>query len=343
MKYAREFKGHLLTEGFPPHWVDSAISYGQLKKCIKRVQHELAALGLDAETLQRLLQTVEENQATAAEQEPASSEETTSPGTEKPFEYRFSGSNVEKGLVRPKLLFVVDAKTGEPLDATLAPETRNYLHRLAVAERLTNVRITDDVNENNQEVVEDDGGSLERSSSHGSGSSEERQGSTGRPRKYVEVPLLSDSEFFGVLEREVSGLAKLQEAEQKKLTAEIEELGTAVSKVTRPRDSKSRTDLSRWQRIFELYRDSNIFFATNEQDHGVHNRAKAQKQWEFFLSEVQKAELGGNFRRKENFSALEKFMAINVELLQSLRFQEINQIAMNKILKSTCSLHNVHT
>jgi hypothetical protein len=41
--------------GFPPHWVAQAIPYGQLKKCLKKVQRELQELGLDAETLKALL------------------------------------------------------------------------------------------------------------------------------------------------------------------------------------------------------------------------------------------------------------------------------------------------
>src|SRR5450432_781555 len=41
-------------EGFPPHWIESAIPYGQLKKCIKKVEGELRSFGLDAETLGHL-------------------------------------------------------------------------------------------------------------------------------------------------------------------------------------------------------------------------------------------------------------------------------------------------
>lgn len=40
---------------FPPHWVEHAIPYGQLKKCLKKVQRELQDLGLDPETLRALL------------------------------------------------------------------------------------------------------------------------------------------------------------------------------------------------------------------------------------------------------------------------------------------------
>lgn len=55
MKFAHEFKDALEREGFPPHWVESAIPYGQLKKCIKKVKKELESFGLDAQTLGLLI------------------------------------------------------------------------------------------------------------------------------------------------------------------------------------------------------------------------------------------------------------------------------------------------
>ena len=65
MKFAREFQEALRREGFPPHWVESAIPYGQLKKCIKKVQRELADLGLDSVTLSQLNTASEELQKPA--------------------------------------------------------------------------------------------------------------------------------------------------------------------------------------------------------------------------------------------------------------------------------------
>lgn len=76
MKFAHELKEALSREGkspivatvprpsadhrspwldYPPHWVESAIPYGQLKKVLKRVARELMDLGLDPETLRQLL------------------------------------------------------------------------------------------------------------------------------------------------------------------------------------------------------------------------------------------------------------------------------------------------
>ena len=46
---------HACCLGYPTRWLDSAIPYSQLKKCLKKVQQELRELGLDPETLQQLL------------------------------------------------------------------------------------------------------------------------------------------------------------------------------------------------------------------------------------------------------------------------------------------------
>jgi len=55
MKFAHELKEALRREGFPSHWVESAVPYGLLKKSIKKVEAELRSFGLDAETLRHLV------------------------------------------------------------------------------------------------------------------------------------------------------------------------------------------------------------------------------------------------------------------------------------------------
>ncbi len=55
MKFAHEFQAALIREGYPSHWVESAVPYGQLKKCIKKVAGELRSFGLDSTTLAQLI------------------------------------------------------------------------------------------------------------------------------------------------------------------------------------------------------------------------------------------------------------------------------------------------
>jgi hypothetical protein len=320
MKFGHAYKDFLEHGGFPAEWVNSAISYQKLKKCIKRVKVELATLGLDPETLQQLLDRAEAGN-------------TNGVGSEKVLRYEFEngGEELERTQsrpyrVRPKLLFLIDQATGEPVDARLSPETKRYIHELTLHERLTDLQTSDGADgyslastESRKSSVSEDADSLKRLS---------------KGHRLIEVPLTSDSEFFELLQTELSGLALLQDEEKHKIHDEITMIGKALVKAVEPSSKSGRADLDRWRRIFELYMDSRIFFAMGERDHGVQKFSSAQERYNKFLSDAQKADLLRRFKRKESMDALQHFLHINMELLQNLRFQEINQTAMVKILKS---------
>jgi E3 ubiquitin-protein ligase BAH len=61
MKFAHEFVASLKKEEYPQGWLDSAISYRKLKKCIKKVEGELRGLGLDPQILEHLWQNINTN------------------------------------------------------------------------------------------------------------------------------------------------------------------------------------------------------------------------------------------------------------------------------------------
>lgn len=54
MKFGHRFKAELLEQGFPQHWVDSAIPYSQLKKVINKICLELKEYGLDIASFVKL-------------------------------------------------------------------------------------------------------------------------------------------------------------------------------------------------------------------------------------------------------------------------------------------------
>lgn len=330
MKFGHVFQEHLQHDGFPAHWVASAISYRQLKKCIKRVQRELADLGLDPTTLGQLLRTAEQER------------------NERLAEYLLSNPKSSPGhpdvpvLFQPKLFIAVDDETGEPLDAHLSPLTREYLQQLAIAQQLSHVRISDA--DTSPSTAEQESGESSRGTPSDGASSPDGQCRETRPHRMVELPLTSDLEFFSILQNEVSGLATLQAQEQEKLSKEVTALGTAVTRVTEPnRKSASKTDMAKWRKIFELYLESRIFFSTTELDHGKHDSVKAQALLQKFSDELKRQNVASTFKKKESSVALEQFLKLNMTVLQSLRFQEINDLAMQKILKSTCCLHTIYT
>jgi E3 ubiquitin-protein ligase BAH len=193
---------------------------------------------------------------------------------------------------------------------------------------LTDVQIPDQADRHSLASTE----SRKSSDAGLSGSTLSRRPSKGY--RLIEVPLTSDSEFFDLLQTSLSGLAHLQDEERHKIHDEITEVGKVLVKAVEPTSRSGRADLDHWRRIFELYMDSRVFFNVGERNHGVQQFAAAQDRYNKFLSTAQKANLLKKFKRKESMNALQHFLNINMELLQNLRFQEINHTAMVKILKS---------
>jgi E3 ubiquitin-protein ligase BAH len=319
MKFGHLYRDRLVQAGFPPRWIDSAISYNQLKKCIKRVRIELESLGLDAATLSRLLESADLDD----------SDEERDIEQAKSLRYEFAEPARTSGHssrpVKPKLLFLVDEETGLPLDARLTPETRAYIQQLALDERLAGVRISE---------VEDESSILSETRGVPEPKEDNWSRAPSRVHNLIEIPLTSDSEFFTLLQDQLSDLVTLQNDEKNKLNMSITTVGRTLAIATNPSDRKAKQDLAHWRRLFELYLDSRVFFATNEQDHGSQNFVEARKRFSLFLEKAQKQELLINFRKRESAEALQQFLAINTELLQNIRFHEINQTAMAKILKS---------
>ena len=265
--------------------------------------------------------------------------------------------NIEGGEApRPHLFIVVDAGSGNAIDAGLTEATKDYL-RLLIRQRASpeSERGRDSIN-GTQSIAE--AASTAPDETHCDGSIEGAstalwdsvlQGRTTDagvnpseqelvPQR-IEVPLTFDSEFFRLLTRQITGLDRLQEAEQEQLNLSIPSLGHMVSHATTPRRfSSSKSDLSRWRQVFELYTEANIFFSTTELDHGARTAATAAKQLQWFTDEVNKRKLARQFKNNESPTAFEMFVGLNVHLVRNLRFQEVNRTAMFKILKSKTSV-----
>ena len=61
MKFGRSYAIALKHGGYPNHWVDSAISYRQLKKCIRKLELEFLEIGVSVDDLRKLLQSTTTN------------------------------------------------------------------------------------------------------------------------------------------------------------------------------------------------------------------------------------------------------------------------------------------
>lgn len=325
MKFGHVFKETLRNEGFPPEWVDSAISYSQLKKCINRLTDELAQVGLNPTTLGTLLKQVEDYNASTEQND----------DQDRPFEYIFSGDDStslpkeQRKPFHPKLLFYVDEITGEVHSAKLDEDTRSKLQMLAVATGVSQLRVYE---EPDQQSI-DSKDSIDPPSPPSDLNSV--NGIRKRPGyRTVEIPLTSDTEFFAKLTSQLSGLEALQDKEEKRMHAQIEELGKQVAHLTDPDKRPNKKLIPVWRQIFQIYIESGIFFGTTERDHKAHDADKAAQRFLEFSDKITRQGLVEKFKKPESLQALNSFMYVNREILQGLRFGQINHMAMLKILKS---------
>ncbi|KAF9769639.1 hypothetical protein IL306_012922 [Fusarium sp. DS 682] len=365
MKFGHDFKETLRAQDFPAHWVDHAIPYSQLKKCLKKVARELHELGLDPETLRELLNPDE-----------------TAPVA---LKYKLNGG--ADSHLRPKLTVQIHLQDGVPVDAFLAPNTRDFLNKIA-ANLIHNQRsqtepatksfnsesvkdatkadavvkttstpsaetinaLADQANdklaiavadEKTVKVSEKPASDSEQAESTAeptnNGSTEASSTSpatsaTEGTYEIIEVPLTFDAEFFEMLQSDVNNLDALQMEEEKTMTSEIVALGKEVEQVVKPKRF-SKTDLARWRQIFELYLDAEIFFATHEQDHGERSSQVALRQLQWFQDQVAKQNLVKDFKLPESKAAFTRFINLNASLLKNMQFQELNKTAVSKILK----------
>lgn len=150
-------------------------------------------------------------------------------------------------------------------------------------------------------------------------------------RREVFIPLTSDSEFLTLLTSALNSLATLQLAQKRQFTESVRILADEVSSVSSP--SRPKSDLYIWREIFALWVEAAIFESSRERDRGERAVEEVEKKLEWFVDQVAKRKLAKKMRNKESRSALEKFIALNVELLDLKKFQIANEEAARKIVR----------
>jgi E3 ubiquitin-protein ligase BAH len=335
MKFGQDYEAALQRDEFPRDWVDSAISYKKLKKCIKRVKKELLSLGLDQETLNALWQHV----STGGEASPSDL------GADRILHYTVNGNSDKVAGFVPKLTIALDPHDGSPMDAWLSPDTRRYLRRfsrnsrgslsedpsptpprrrLTVSKRPP-INGTDE--DESQTKQSPNGENKTTDAKTNVDSEEELQFET------VEIPLTSDSEFFQILRRELTSLESLQLKEQREITTSVSQLASQIRALKASKKSRSKKEIQIWRKLFELYVDSEVFLSSHEADAGSRDASHASKQLKYFSKTVAEQRANGTLTLKEGNDAMDNFLKINGDLLRLMRFQEMNRIALTKILK----------
>ncbi len=326
MKFARDFQAALERDEYPQEWIDSAISYKKLKKCIKRVQQELLGLGLDQQTLESLWQHIGPSATTAMNGE----------ASNPLMQYSFPDKDGVK--FTPRLTIAIDPRDGSPMDAWLSPETRRVLRRFVKGNHLASRNyeehahlgegIHQEEDHQHERVMHDT-----TADSPNGGSSDGDSADVLEHLETIEIPLTSDSEFFQILRRELANLDRLQEVEQAEIQSEIVRLGDDLRVMKNSKRRKSKEEIEAWREIFRMYNDAQIFLSSNEQDAGVRDASQAQRQLQLFTSMLAMERSRTLKLGKDAGFALERFLRINGNLLRLMKFQDINRIALFKIMK----------
>lgn len=240
----------------------------------------------------------------------------------------------------PKLIFLVNPKNGIPVDVCLSPQTRVYLQSLVVPVQNTSNggRISA---ANSYELIKDgdsigSNGGLHTQNPRGGefGNSVSSNDPNNQGCLRIEIPLRYDSEFFHLLNQELSGLQDLQSHERSKLTNEIGALGREISTLAAPSHGAAKSDFYIWREILTLYTECSVFFSTNEREQFQRNSSTAQIQLKKFSEKMSEIKVAKRLRRRESHIAMDRFLHINTILFRNLKFQELNATAMTKILKS---------
>jgi hypothetical protein len=134
--------------------------------------------------------------------------------------------------------------------------------------------------------------------------------------KELVISLQSDAAFFHLLGSALQSLADLQHLIQDQFTAEIKSLSETISHTIKPH-SKGKSDLEAWRQVFQLWVESEIFESSREKDRGERPIGDIEKRLTKFAQEVVKRGLGDRrtLKSKESRGALERFLQINVQLL----------------------------
>lgn len=338
MKFAKVLEQALVEDGIPAEWVEAAIQYKLLKKCISQVVTELEFLGLKQNTLKLILEDKHNDRIVEVDQED------TNPSNPVLAEYTLTKSSSSRTIV-PTLKITLDF-SGEYTD--------DYILQvgLDLKKNIELVLNTDDAGEKQRAGdaisqmirLEREEGKLRvisPTSSHRQEHSDPDSCSAlssclERKKSEIFILLNSDSRFFQMLNEELEKLDLLKQRERQNLTDQVQHISTTILKLSTASTGILKTsDLYRWRALFKIYLDSQIYFKYNETSISASERNSEQvrKNLETFLSNVDKSGILHKLKHKQSLVAFNQFVNTNYHLLKVLEFQTINSEAFRKILK----------
>ncbi|CUM66153.1 uncharacterized protein PRCAT00003810001 [Priceomyces carsonii] len=346
MKFAKVLEKTLMEEDVPEDWLEAAIQYKALKKCINKVVSELEFLGLEHNTLKLILEDSDKHEIKEID------EQETTASNPIIAEYTLTKSNGKKSEhIVPMLKILLDYSNADYSDDHI------YEQGLELKRRIEGLLYrgsdSDDDNMNGQrliEVKEDEDEALvispqtswpqspvikeevrEVIDNDHKDTSDESPKSKKRVNE-IYIMLNSDVKFFQMLDDELEGLDQLKAAEEAKLIQEVEKLRGMVQEFA---DPKRRKDLYTWRELFKIYLDSEVYFKYNETSSPAFERSidQVKENMQHFIDNVNKSNVLTQFRSKKGILTYDQFLSLNYHLFKVLQFQSINLTALRKILK----------
>lgn len=315
MKFAKVLQQTLVEEDIPQEWVEAAIQYKVLKKCIGKVVKELAFLGLSQDSLKILLQD-EDSKSTV---EVAADDAT--PNNPIVAHYTLKKS---KNQIIPYLKIVLN-------DTDTQQYTQDHIHELAeqIRTKLNAVLSTDDEDRHIVELKEEEDHFVLSPTTTAHDTDQDKLVKVENDNEIV-IMLNSDTKFFKMLNAELESLDTIRGVEEQKLINEIELLSDDVLLLT-----KRKSDIYTWRELFRIYLDSEVYFRYNETSLSLLERTLEQvkKNLDEFFSRVDKSNVVDRMKSKQAVRAYDDFVEMNTRLLRIIQFQSINTTALRKILK----------
>lgn len=359
MKFAKVLQQTLVEEDIPEEWVEAAIKYKSLKKCITKVVRELKFLGLEQNTLKFLLEDPNGEDGTKKIIEVDQNE--TLPNNPIIAEYTLTKSNDKSKPILPYLKITLNYDDDEYTDDHIHEVGLQLKHKIEML--LNNDDFADDDHEDpntEQQVIEikEEGdklilspqtthsipsrlGSPEPFELNNSKSLDKTLTESKEPvpkqRKTNEIVIMlnSDTKFFQMLNKELESLDDLKSKEESNLISQVESISHSVKSLSSPNVSLKKTDLYKWRELFKIYLDSEVYFKYNQTNSSASERNAEQikKNLQEFVNRVTKSGITDQFKKKKSLAVFNQFIAMNYHLLKVLQFQSINTEAFRKILK----------
>lgn len=371
MKFAKVLEQTLIEDDIPEEWMEAAIQYKALKKCINKVVNELKFLGLEKNTLKLLFQDADSKIVELDENDTTASNPIVA-------EYTLTKSKDNSHDIKPMLKITLDYSNDQytddhiyelgqqlkkriesllnddaPLQHLKPPPLESFkadTPEVDSSEDLDTEKIIELKEENDEIIVISPAHSREGSPPAVAKSISEKSEATNidsalsestppathnRKKNEIYIMLNSDSKFFQMLEGELENLDKLKTAEEKKLIDEVQELGGIVATLSNNASRWKNSDMYTWRELFRIYLDSEVFFKYNETSllSSQRNSEQIKKNLAQFLDNVEKSGILQKFKNLKSLDAFNQFVSMNYHLLKILQFQSINTEAFRKILK----------